>query len=138
MLGTGQAFNQALLGGLRGAAGIGATLQHALNPVEGGNAQADKDRRASIDDFFQGKHKIRSRLRFRPDRPARKSRGLPAWVVFSVPALRHWALRLRWSTPWGRRDSRPGQERLAWWAPSPTSRLALRLVLRQGPLRPDS
>jgi hypothetical protein len=53
MLGTGQAFNQLLMGGLRGAAGIGATLQHALNPAEWGNAQADKDRRASIDDFFR-------------------------------------------------------------------------------------
>lgn len=41
---------QAVLGGVRGAAGIGATLQHYLNPMEWGNDQADKERRQGIND----------------------------------------------------------------------------------------
>ena len=40
---------QRTLGLVRGAAGIGATLQHYLNPMEWGNDQADKERRAGID-----------------------------------------------------------------------------------------
>lgn len=36
-------------GAVRGAAGIGATLQHYLNPMEWGNDAADKQRRTSID-----------------------------------------------------------------------------------------
>lgn len=38
-----------VLGAVRGAASIGATLQHALNPMEWGNKAADQERRQGID-----------------------------------------------------------------------------------------
>lgn len=44
------AGKNAVLGAVRGAAGIGATLQHAFNPMEWGNAPADAERRQGIDE----------------------------------------------------------------------------------------
>ena len=42
-----------VMGGVQGAADIGATLQHYLNPAEWGNGQADAERRKAVADFFK-------------------------------------------------------------------------------------